>query len=152
MYPSLTPEERKEVLALSDLLIAKAPQKSHHLLFEAHAARTPILLDRSPPHLFSRGISGLYRALGKLFHMYKENPEEAIQEKMMSDLNLGLFVRSSKNFKSAIEELLYQPSQEIPPTPSFTQTVPILLEEMTKEALLHAKPPTNIELKMFTET
>ncbi|MBX9923218.1 MAG: hypothetical protein K2Y01_03825 [Rhabdochlamydiaceae bacterium] len=150
VYSSLTPQEREELLTLSDLLIARAPENSHTLLFEAQQAKTPVLLDRCPPPLFSKGILGFFRALGTLFHLSKENPEKAIQEKIMSDLNLGLFIRSPKNFKSAVDELLTQTSVESPPTPTFSESAPLLLQKMQKEAFENKQSPLHPELSIFT--
>jgi hypothetical protein len=92
----------------------------------------------------------LYKSFGRIFSFPKKNQEEAIQEKIMSDLNLGLFIRSPKNFKSAIEELLEQPPLEAPQSPSFSQTVPLLLKEMEKEAMQNRSSVLSRPLQMFT--
>ncbi len=150
VYPSLTPEEREEILILSDLLIAKAPENSHTLLFEAHQAKTPLLLDRCPHLSFSQGIFGVYKALRQMLHLRPKNPEDAIQEKIMSELNLGLFLRSPKSFKSAVDELLAQPLPESAPSPIFSESTPLLLREMEQESAQNKQSPLNPPLKIFT--
>ena len=131
IYSSLSPLEKEEILTLSDLIIDKEREQNSSLLFEASHAKTPILLDHSHSFFFSGGPIAF---LKRLFHLQKDSHETEIHENLLNDLNLGIMIRSKKNFKLAFNELLFQdPPSTISPD-NLKDTLFPLLQEMKEAA------------------
>ena len=150
IYSSLTPLEREELLTLADLIIDKERKDRSALLFEANHAKTPLLLDNSPPPLFSGGFFHFLSRIPSLFYLQKESPVSEIHEKILNDQNLGIMIRSKANFKLSFEELLFQKTP-IPSPAHLTNTLPTLVKEMKAEAREQEQKKAQIEpLQFFT--